>query len=154
MKLTDEFRELLLLFNASGVKYVLVGGYALAYHGHPRATKDIDLHISTDELNARRVQDALLRFGFDEAPPLSDITDPQVILRFGAPPTMVDLIKHIDGVLFEEAYGSAEEADIDGVPVRVINREHLVANKRASGRYQDLADLQALGEIPPASPPR
>ena len=150
MKLTPEFRELLGLFNSFDVEYMVVGGYALAFHGHPRSTKDIDVFIHNTLSNAERVQAALGASGFDgDEVSLSDLQDPDIVVRFGAPPNMVDILKRIDGVSFPEAFAPSTWINVDGLELRLISRECLVRNKKASGRYQDLADLEALGEIEP-----
>ncbi len=150
MKLMPEFQELLKHFNTCGVEYVLVGGYALAYHGHPRATKDIDLFIGTEGDNAARVRAALDAFGFSGiGPTIDNLQDSATVIRFGAPPNMVDLLKSIDGLGFRETFNNSLVNTVADLPVRIISREDLIRNKRASQRYQDLADLEALGELQP-----
>jgi len=148
MNLAAEFLELLAQFNSFGVKYAIVGGYALAYHGHPRATKDIDVFVDNSPENIQRLSKALECFGFSSGELSQEaLRDPRLVIRFGAPPNMVDILKTIDGVNFEEVYCSAVRLLVSDVQVQIISREMLVKNKAASGRYQDLADLEALGEI-------
>lgn len=142
-----DFREMLAAFSAEGVEYLVVGAHALAAHGHPRATRDLDLWIGTASENAGRVWRALERFGA----PLRDLTvadlaRADVVFQIGVAPHRIDIVTTIDGVDFATAFRARLEADVDGLRVPVISREHLIQNKRASGRTQDLADLEALGE--------
>ena len=135
------------LLNDNGVEYVVVGGYALAFHGAPRFTGYIDILVRPTEQNARRVISALAAFGFgglqlDE----HDFTAVDRVVQLGMPPMRIDLLTSIDGVDFHTAADGAVRADLGGVTVPFIGRDALVANKRASGRAQDKADLEALGE--------
>ena len=123
----------------------MVGAYALAFHGFPRATGDIDLWIRRSEDNAQRVWQALTRFG---APLLDlkieDLQTPQLALQIGLAPRRVDILTSIDGVEFEDAWPDRGQVDIEGLIVSVIGREHLLRNKRAAGRPQDQADILLL----------
>jgi hypothetical protein len=131
--------------NAANAKYLIVGGYALAVHGHLRATKDVDIFVGTDPENADRVYSALSRFGAPlEELTRADLADPDVFFIMGRPPNQIDIITTIDGVTFEAAWRNRLECSYDGVPAWFIARDDLVANKTASGRPQDLADLAAL----------
>ena len=143
--LTDDFKEFLRLLNAHGVDYLLIGGYAVALHGYPRATIDLDVwvHASTD--NADRIMAALRAFGFDS--PLLEprlFLAPDQIVRFGVPPFRIELMTTLSGVEYDACRARAVVHDVDGVPVPVISREDLKTNKRASGRHKDLADLDQL----------
>lgn len=140
-----DFRDLLAEFNAQGVEYLIVGAHALAVHGHVRATKDLDVWVRPDAENARRVIKALKEFGS----PLhdlteADLTDPGTVFQIGMPPLCIDLITAIDGVNFDESWSERLVTRFADVPVAVLSREHLIRNKRASGRTQDLADLEWL----------
>jgi predicted nucleotidyltransferase len=142
----SNLRELLSALNEHGVRYVIVGGYAVGVHAQPRVTKDLDVFIDATPANAEAVYSALTRFGA----PLSDVqvTDfliPASILRIGVPPICVEIMQQIDGVTFETAYAGSEEYLVDGdVPARYISAEHLILNKRTAGRLQDLADVEAV----------
>ncbi len=140
-----DFSELLLAFNASGVEYLVVGAHALAAYGHVRATKDFDVWIRADEENAQRVLKAISEFGA----PLGDLTvddlsKPGTIFQIGMPPLRIDVITEIDGVEFADAWPDRFDTRFGGVPVFVISRHHLIANKKAAARLQDLADVEQL----------
>ena len=142
-----DLRELLLALNAHEVEYLIVGGYAVGVHSEPRATKDLDIFIRADEKNSKAVYRALAAFGA----PIADLT-PQDFndsssstFQVGMPPHRADLLQSIDGVSFDEAWRSRTEALLDGdIPVHVISREHLIRNKLASARSQDIADVEAI----------
>ncbi len=147
MEVQPDFRELLALLNDNNVEYLIIGGYALAFHGAPRYTGDIDLFIRPDPANAQRVIKALVAFGFS-FPNLTadDFQNPNKIVQLGVPPVRVDLITSLTGVSWEEASASKEPGFFGDVPVHYIGREQYIANKRATGRRKDLADIEALGE--------
>ena len=137
--------DLLAEFNAQGVEYLVVGAHALAVHGHVRATKDLDVWVRADTANAPRVFDALVAFGA----PLQDLTvrdlaEPGIVFQIGVPPLRVDVITAIDGVEFPPAWADRVLVSLDGTPVPVISRRHLIEYKKASGRLQDLADVERL----------
>ena len=145
--MNPDFKELLLTFNAHGVEYLIVGAHALAAYGHVRATKDLDLWIRPDRQNAERVLAALSAFGA----PLSDLTlddlsAASTIFQIGVPPLRIDLMTTIDGIEFTDAWPDRFNTNFVGVPVFVISRHHLIANKEATGRLQDLADAERLKE--------
>jgi hypothetical protein len=140
-----DFRDLLAEFNARGVEYLLVGAHALAAHGHVRATKDLDVWIRPDAENAKRVITALRAFGA----PLHDLTEadlmtPGLIFQIGLPPVRVDVLTVIDGVDFVEAWSARMLTQFADQPISVLSKEHLIKNKRAAGRTQDLADVERL----------
>ena len=143
--MNHDFSELLLAFNASGVEYLIVGAHALAVYGHVRATKDLDVWIRADQENAPRVLSAISEFG---APAddltLDDLTRAGTIFQIGLPPLRIDIITEIDGVVFTDAWPNRFEAKFGEVPVFIISRDDLIANKKASGRLQDLADVEYL----------
>jgi len=143
--LPPDFKEFLRLLNVHKVEYLLIGGYAVSYHGYPRATADMDIWVAIHPANADRVVAALKEFGFD----LPDLS-PELflrqwqIIRLGVPPVRIEIATTISGVDFAECYASRVQDTLDGVLVNLINLNHLKANKKASGRHQDLADLEHL----------
>jgi predicted nucleotidyltransferase len=141
--LPHDFKEFLKLLNSHGVEYLLIGGYAVNYHGYPRATGDMDVWIAIDRTNADRVAAVLREFGFVQATP-EPLTQPDTVIRMGVPPMRIEVLTSISGVDFASAFGNRIVAELDGIPVNVIDREDLKVNKRASGQLKDLADLQAL----------
>jgi len=132
-------------FNARGVEYVVVGGYALAFYGAPRYTGDIDLLVNRDPANAQRIVAALADFGFASLElTTEDFQNPDQIIQLGVPPVRIDLVTSIDGVSWLQAWNGKVKGSYGETPVWFTSREDLIANKNASGRPQDLADLQAL----------
>ena len=147
MEVQEDFKELLELFNTHGVEYVIVGGYALAFHGAPRFTGDLDIYVRPDERNAHRIMGALDAFGFGSLDlSTADFTRPHHTVQLGAPPYRVDIITSIDGVTWEQADAGKRQAQYGPIMVEYIGREEFIANKRALGRHKDLADVEALGE--------
>jgi hypothetical protein len=143
--MNQDFRDLLAEFNAQQVEFLLVGAHALAAHGHVRATQDLDVWIRPLPENARRVIEALRAFGA----PLHDLTEkdlatPGVIFQIGVEPIRIDILTVIDGVQFEEAWTDRMISKLADQPVAVLSREHLIKNKLAVARTQDLADVEAL----------
>lgn len=147
MEVQPDFRDLLALLNEHKVEYLIVGGYALAFHGAPRYTGDIDIFVRPDTPNAKRVLAALVAFGFSFPNlTLDDFQNPNKVIQLGLPPVRIDLITSISGVSWDEANGSKEPGTFGDVPVYYIGRQQYIANKRAAGRKKDLADIEALGE--------
>ena len=147
MEVHPDFRDLLALLNEHEVEYLIVGGYALAFHGAPRFTGDIDVFVRPEPQNAKRILNALADFGFPFSDlSLDDFQSPDKVVQLGVPPVRVDLITSISGVSWEEAQAHKEPGLFGDVPVSYIGRTEFVANKRASARKKDLADLEALGE--------
>lgn len=142
-----DFRDLFAEFNAQHVEFLIIGAYALAVHGHLRATKDLDVWVRPSVTNADRVFLALQAFGAatDNLSP-SDFAQPGIVVQLGVAPTRIDILTRVSGVEFEEAWRNRVEATYGEQPVFVISRPDLIASKRASGRLQDLADLEALEE--------
>jgi hypothetical protein len=144
----DEFKELLSIFNARSVRYVVVGGYAVSLHAQPRSTQDIDILIAAEPDNAAAVFAALRDFGAPlEGLTPTDFAEHGKFFRMGRAPVAVDILVDIDGVDFEQAWRNRVEATVDpgsGLKAFFISREDLIANKLASGRPQDLADAEAL----------
>ncbi len=147
MEIRQDFKELLEFFNAHNVEYLVVGGYALAFHGAPRYTGDIDLFVRPTRENATRILDALKDFGFGTVDVSEDdFALPGTIVQLGYPPVRVDVITKISGVSWEEADAGKVMGRYGSAPVFFIGRTQLIANKRATGRLKDAADIEALGE--------
>ena len=147
MELQTDFKELLELFNAHGVDYLIVGGYALAFHGAPRYTGDIDLLVEPVPENARRVIAALTEFGFGSLGlSAADLEQPEQVIQLGMPPVRIDIITSVTGVSWAEAWEGKASGQYGGLPVYYLGRDQLLTNKRATGRNKDLADIEALGE--------
>ena len=143
--LPSDFRDFLKLLNSRNVRYLLIGGYAVGYHGYSRATADMDLWIDIHPDNATRVVSALREFGFSSAElEASLFLEEGKVVRMGVPPVRIEILTTISGVSFGDCYPQRVTAQIDGVEVPVISLAHLKINKRASGRFKDLADLEQL----------
>jgi predicted nucleotidyltransferase len=154
MILPEDLKQLLLAFNAHGVEYLIIGGYAVGVYAEPRATKDIDLFIRSEVRNSEAVFRALAAYGA----PIAGLTpadfrdDPNSVFQIGLPPARVDILQHIVGVTFDEAWEHRTETSVDGVATHVIAAEHLIQNKLQSGRMRDLADVEAIREANPEKP--
>jgi predicted nucleotidyltransferase len=145
--LSQDFREFIQLLNEHEVQYLVIGGYAVALHGHPRYTKDLDIWIEMEPSNAKRLMDALTAFGFGSVGLTeADFLTPAQVIQLGYPPNRIDLLTTPDGVDFATCYQSKIEVEIDAIKINFIDLENLKINKRASGRLQDLADLENLSE--------
>ncbi len=146
MEIHTDFKELLELFNKNKVEYLVVGGYALAFYGAPRFTGDIDLFVRPALENARRILIALDEFGFGSLD-LSedDFTTPGRVIQLGVPPIRIDIITRVSGVSWEKANLGKVSGQYDQTPVFFISREDFIANKKATGRKKDAADIEALG---------
>ena len=145
MILSQDFKEFVQSLNDNGVRYLIVGGYAVALHGHPRYTKDLDVWLWLDRDNALQVIAALDQFGFGTLGlKPEDFLVADQIIQLGYPPNRIDLLTSLPGVEFGECYDERVVVEIDGVAVNFIDLENLRRNKLASGRYQDLADLENL----------
>ena len=143
--LNQDFREFAQSLNDSRVRYLVIGAYAVALHGHPRYTKDLDIWIEMTPDNAAAMVRALDQFGFSSLGlQSSDFLTPDQIIQLGYPPSRIDLITTPPGVDFETCYASRVIVEIDGVPVSFIGLDGLKRSKKASGRLQDLADLENL----------
>lgn len=142
---TKDFEELFACLNARRVKAVVVGGYALAFHAKPRFTKDIDIFVEPTPENAHQLLLALTDFGFgDVGLTVDDFSKPGSIVQLGVAPNRVDLVTAIDGVTFAEAWNGRVSGYYGRQAVSYLGRAELIRNKRASGRAQDLADLESL----------
>jgi len=145
MILNPDFKEFIRSLNANQVRYLVVGGYAVAFHGHPRYTKDLDVWLDRNPENAERLIQALEQFGFGSLGlKVADFLIKDQIIQLGYPPNRIDLLTTLPGVEFELCYAARLEAVIDEIPINFINLDNLKKNKRASGRHQDLADVENL----------
>lgn len=143
--LNSDFKEFAELLNANGVEYLVVGGYALAAHGHPRYTGDIDFWVSNEAANIERLLNTLQAFGFGSLGLSANDFDADTVIQLGKPPRRIDLLTGIDGVDFAGCWSRRERVTIDGLVLNLIGLDDFKANKRAAGRLKDLADLEALG---------
>ncbi len=143
--LNADYKDILSCLNDARADYLLVGAYALAAHGHVRATADIDLWIAIGRDNCLRVLDALTRFG---APlgdvRLEDLMRDDGVLQLGTAPTRIDILSGIDGVSFQDAHRRSLQVEIDGISVRILSKQDLLATKLAANRDQDLGDIAWL----------
>ena len=145
MILHPDFREFVRSLNANRVRYLVVGGYAVAFHGHPRYTKDLDIWVEPSAGNAERIVKALEDFGFGSLGlKASDFLVPDQAIQLGYPPCRIDLLSTLPGVEFDPCYSARVQVVIDNTPIDFIDLENLKKNKRAAGRHQDLADLENL----------
>ena len=149
MQINSDFEDLLRLLDASGARYLLVGGVALAFHEQPRFTKDMDIWIDREAENAARVYRVLAEFGAPlEHLTLEDLQSPDLVFQIGAAPVRIDVLTSVTGVEFADAWRSRLEGTYGAAQVYVIAKDDLVRNKRATGRTQDLADVERLEKRP------
>ena len=145
MALSKDWREIHEFLNSRGVDYVIVGAQSLAFHGRPRYTGDLDILVRPTSENARLLVDLLKQFGFAHSCfKETDFIEPEQMIQLGRAPNRIDLLSSISGVSTDEAFASKVSAELDGIPVYIISKDALIRNKRAIGRKQDLADLEAL----------
>ena len=146
MEAQQDFKELLELFNKYRVEYMIVGGYALAFHGAPRYTGDMDIYIKPDSQNGERITTALKDFGFGEIGlSVEDFIYPEKVIQLGVPPVRIDIITSLSGVTWDEASAGKMSALYGDTEVHLIGREQFIKNKKATGRKRDIADLESLG---------
>lgn len=151
MKLQKDIREFIESLLSRRVEFLLVGGYALAYHGAPRFTEDIDFCVAVNPENARRLHQVILDFGFGETGlSEADFLQPDQVIQLGVAPNRIDLLTGLSGLTWSEAWASRQRVELDGLELAVLGREALIRNKRATGRTQDLADAERLEQ--PRSP--
>ena len=147
MRLNNDLKEFLELLNSHGVDYVIVGAHSLAFHGRPRYTGDLDILVRATPENAAKLVGLLNQFGFaDSGFKESDFTEPEQTIQLGRAPNRIDLLTSIGGVSTDEAFATKISAILDAIPVFILGKDALIRNKRAVGRPQDLADLDALAE--------
>lgn len=143
--LNPDFRDMLSEFSAAGVEYLIVGGYAVAHHGYVRATGDLDFWVRRTPENAQRVLRALEAFGAPGGLVTSDdLLNPDMVAQIGVEPNRIDILSDIDGVEFDDAYPSRVVARVDDVDIPFVGLQHLLQNKRATGRSEDATDADQL----------
>ncbi len=147
MELDKDFNEFVELFIAHDVQFLIIGGYALAAHGFPRATGDLDAWVWASDTNAAKIITALDAFGFaDVGITVSDLSREDTVVQLGYPPYRIDILTSIDGLEFTEAWASRVMVRINNMDVPFISRNDLITNKTAVGRPQDIADVHRLTE--------
>lgn len=142
--LPKDFKEFIELLNKNNVRYIVIGGYAVVYHGYVRSTNDIDIWIDISKDNIKKVIKALDEFGFASLNIKKGDFSPNQIIQLGYPPNRIDLLTTPAGIDFETCYKSKEQVDIDHIAVNIIDLENLIKAKKASGRTRDLADVEEL----------
>ncbi len=148
MQIEKDFKEFIASLNEHEVKYLVVGGYAVNYHGYPRYTKDIDFWIWLDRKNIEKLLKALDHFGFSSLGlGVDDFSNPKVVVQLGHEPYRIDLIMEMEGFDFDSCFGKKEERKLGGVMVNFIGFDDLVQTKKRAGRLKDLADAEELEKI-------
>jgi len=147
MEVQPDFKELLKLLNAHKVEFIIVGAYALAFHGVPRFTGDMNILVKPDPKNAEKILAALEEFGFGSLDlTLSDFQDPDKVVQLGVAPVRVDFVTSLTGLSWQEAFSGKVQGAYGDVPVYYLGRKEFISNKKTLGRKKDLADIEALGE--------
>jgi len=145
IELHPDFKDFLKLLNAHNVRYLLVGGYAVGYHGYPRATGDMDIWIEMSEANSKKLVSAFRDFGvIDEVISEGLFLEKNKVIRMGVPPVRLEVITSASGVDFDECYSRREVIEIDGILINFISLQDLKKNKHAAGRHKDMEDLEHL----------
>ena len=145
IELHPDFKDFLRLLNSHNVRYLLVGGYAVGYHGYPRATGDMDIWIEMSESNSKKVASAFRDFGMPgETISEGLFLEKNKVIRMGVPPVRIEVITNASGVVFNECYSNRQVIEIDGIPINFISLEDLKKNKHAVGRHKDMEDLEHL----------
>lgn len=146
LELNEDFRDLLRLLRSKKVKYLLIGGYAVIAHGHPRFTSDLDISIAADGDNVRRVLETLSEFGF---PPANQqpFAEPKSLVRLGVEPVKIEILNYLEGVNFEDAYARRQTSPAEDIEIDLISLEDLLINKTVVGRDKDLLDVKELRRI-------
>jgi len=145
IELHPDFKDFLKLLNFHDVRYILVGGYAVGYHGYPRATGDMDIWIEMSEVNSKKIVSAFREFGMPEDAISENLfLETNKVIRMGVPPVRLEVITSASGVDFNECYNNREVIIIDGIPINFISLQDLKKNKLAAGRHKDLEDLEHL----------
>lgn len=148
MTLSKDFEDFVALLNKHKVTYMVIGGYALAFHGKPRHTGDLDIWINLSDDNAQKMVGVINDFGMASLGlEKIDFLQKGGITQIGYPPLRIDILNEIDGVNFKEAYTNKLIIDIEGLPVNYIGLDDLITNKQVSGRKQDISDVNALNKI-------
>lgn len=150
MPLSKDLREFLALLNSNEVEYLVVGAFAVAYHGYPRYTGDLDLLVRASEQNAERLLRALSEFGFGALGiTKEDLLSAGNVIQLGVQPNRIDILSSISGVGFDDAWATRQEGSLDGLAVKFIGRDALIRNKRATGRAKDQGDAEELNKRTP-----
>jgi len=145
IQLPQDFKDFLRLLNSSEVEYLVIGGYAVSYHGYPRSTGDIDIWVAIHPKNAGKIVEVLKEFGFAGQELSADLfLEKNQIIRMGLPPIRIEILTSISGVEFGDCYDSRITDIVDGIEVNLINLENLKKNKKAAGRHKDLNDMESL----------
>lgn len=148
LELPPDFKELLESLNRHGVRYLLIGGYAVGLYGHARTTNDIDIVVADDPENAQKVVDALTEFGFGGGELSTDLfTRKESLVIMGVEPVTVDILNYLTGGDFNQAYSRRRTVAVEDIEITLISYEDLITNKRATGRLKDLADIDELEKI-------
>jgi hypothetical protein len=148
MKLQKDLREFIGLLNSHSVKYLIVGAYGVAYYGIPRFTGDIDFFVECSPENAAKLERVIHSFGFESTGLRDkDFCEPKQIIQLGIAPHRIDILTGIDGVHFDEAWSQKVEAEMDGLNVHILSKDLLIKNKLATGRDQDIADVNRLNKL-------
>ena len=148
MTLDKDFEDFVVLLNKHEVDYMIVGGYALAFHGKPRHTGDLDIWIDISDGNARKMLNTIIEFGMGSlGMEKKDFLQKGIITQIGYPPLRIDILNEIDGVNFKEAYPNKLIIDVDGLQVNYIGLDDLIKNKKVSGRHQDISDVNELNKL-------
>lgn len=145
--LNEDYKEMLQILLDNEVKFLIVGAYAMGAYGYPRATGDFDIWVDTSIENSKKIYKSLFEFGV----PISDITENTftekgIVFQIGVAPRRIDIVTHIDGVNFEEAYRTKEIINIENLPLPFISKENLIKNKQSTGREKDKLDIKYLKE--------
>ncbi len=147
MEAQKDFKELLELFNKHKVDYVIVGAYALAFHGCPRYTGDLDLLVKPDSNNARRIIEAIKEFRFESLDlTTEDFSSKEKVVQLGVPPIRIDILTSLTGVTWEQISSNRAKGEYGNIPVYFIGKNEFIANKKALGRHKDLADIESITE--------
>ena len=145
MELDKDFREFLVLLNQNEVEYLVVGGYAVAFHGHPRYTGDLDIWVNSTNNNLEKLIKTIEQFGFEsDLLKNIDFVNEVVAFHLGTPPVRIDIMNKISGVKFLECYPRKQKLKIGGLTIHYIGFDDLIKNKKASGRHKDLSDIENL----------
>ncbi len=145
MELNQDFKEFIELLNSNEVKYIVVGGYAVGFHGYPRYTGDIDLWIAISKENTERFVDVLKKFGFAALALIpEDFQKEDLVIQFGYEPNRIDILTSVTGLNFEECYAKSNQANFEGLPIIFLDLESLKKNKSLTGRKKDLGDIENL----------
>jgi hypothetical protein len=147
MEAQKDFKELLELLNEQKVKYIIVGGYALAFHGSPRFTGDLDIYVKPDKENAKRILMSLKKFGFGSLHlTQEDFIKPESVIQLGVTPVRVDIITSLSAVTWQQVFAGKKKGRYGDISVFYIGRKELIKNKKATGRTKDMADIESLGK--------